>query len=149
MNRNMMYRQETMPIGRVNLPRFHSAGLKIRRPTVCRATIGIMYDALVAIVAVAVMAPKATVLPMTAHVMAMPTPHTRNAALTGILFLFKRRKILENGKTPSLEMANVTRWADMKQDAAAHVESTHRRLRIATAPFGPIVWTRYSAQLFE
>lgn len=67
-------------------------------------------------------------------------------------------------------------WADRKQDAVAHwslltirmsfyllygrflyfffaveltVESTHNSDRIATSPFGPICWTRYSAQLLE
>jgi hypothetical protein len=29
------------------------------------------------------------------------------------------------------------------------VESTHRRDNIATAPFGPMIWIRYSAKLFE
>lgn len=46
-------------------------------------------------------------------------------------------------------MANVTRWAERKHEAVAHVESTQSKDRIATAPFGPINWTRYSAQLFE
>jgi hypothetical protein len=101
------------------------------------------------IVAVAVMAVKATELPITAQVIAMLSPVTRNAALTGILFLFSLRKYLENGKTPSLEIAKVTRCADMKQDAVAQVESTQRMLRMATAPLGPIVCTRYSAQLLE
>lgn len=59
------------------------------------------------------------------------------------------RKYFENGKTPSREMAKVTRWADMKHEAVAQVESTQRRERTATAPFSPTSWTRYSAQLLE
>jgi len=37
----------------------------------------------------------------------------------------------------------------MKHEAVAQVESTHRMARMATAPFSPISWTRYSAQLLE
>ena len=95
------------------------------------------------------MALKATVLPMTAVVIAILNPHTKKAALTGILFLLNCLKYLENGRTPSREMAKVTLCADMKHDAVAQVESTHSRLNIATAPFEPTVCTRYSAQLLE
>jgi hypothetical protein len=95
---------------------------------------GIKYEKFVAMVAVAVMAVKATVDPMTAVVIAMLMPTTKKAALTGILFLFNWRKYFENGRTPSREMAKVTRWADMKQLAVAHVESTHKMLRMAIAP---------------
>jgi len=95
------------------------------------------------------MALKATELPITAHVIAMLSPQTKNAALTGILFLLSFRKYLLKGSTPSRLIANVTRWADMKHEAAAHVESIQRMLRIATAPLAPMVWTRYSAQLLE
>jgi ATP-dependent protease HslVU (ClpYQ) ATPase subunit len=37
----------------------------------------------------------------------------------------------------------------MKQEAVAQVESTQRMAKMATAPFSPISWTRYSAQLLE
>lgn len=134
---------------KLHLPRFQAAGLKVLFPTVCRATIGIRYETFVAMVAVAVMAVKAAVEPMTAVVITTLMPRTRSAACTGILFLFKRRKYLENGRTPSREIAKVIRWADMKQLAVAHVESTQRRLRMATAPRLPSSWTRYSAQLLE
>lgn len=102
---------------------------------------------MVAMVAVAVIALNATVDPITANDTAMLSPQTKNAALTGILFLLSCRKYFENGRTPSLEIAKVTRWADMKHDAVAQVESTHSILRMATAPLGPMTWTRYSAQL--
>jgi hypothetical protein len=84
-------------------------------------------------VAVAVMALKATVDPITAHVIAILSPVTRKAALTGILFRFSFRKYFEKGRTPSRDIANVTRCADKKQLAVAHVESTHSRERMPTA----------------
>lgn len=144
-----MYRHDIKPRIGLHLPRFQGAGWNDLLPTVCRATMGIRYETLVAMVAVAVMAVKATVEPMTAVVIAMLIPRTRRAACTGILFLFKRRKYFEKGRTPSREIAKVMRWADMKQLAVAHVESTHRMLRMATAPLLPKSCTRYSAQLFE
>ena len=144
-----MYNTAITPRGKLYRPRFHSAGWNLFLPTVCRARIGKRYEKFVAIVAVAVMAEKATTDPITAVVMAMLSPKTNKAALTGILFLFRRRKYFENGKTPSREMAKVTRWALIKQLAVAQVESTHNKLKIATAPLAPISCTRYSAQLLE
>lgn len=108
---------------------------------------GIRYETLVTMVAVAVIAVKATVDPITAHVMATPRTKTRNAAWTGMRLPLSRRKYLEKGSTPSREMAKVTRCADMKQLAVAQVESSQRRTRRATAPSGPTSCTRYSAQL--
>lgn len=110
--------------------------------------IGKRYETFVAMVAVAVMAEKATVEPITAVVMIIDMASTRKAALIGMRFCFeRRRKYLDPGRIPSREIAYVTRWADMKQLAVAHVESTQSRERIATAPFGPTSCTRYSAQL--
>lgn len=54
-----MYRQETVPMIALYLPRLNRAGLKSCLPTVCRAAMGIRYEKLVAIVAVAVIAEKA------------------------------------------------------------------------------------------
>jgi hypothetical protein len=109
MKRNMIYKHETMPRGWLHFPRFQTAGWNAFLPTVCRATMGMRYEKLVAMVAVAVMAVKATVEPITAVVIAILMPTTKKAACTGILFLFRRRKYVENGSTPSREMAKVTR----------------------------------------
>ena len=38
--RNMIYKAATIPMGSEKRPRFHFAGLKLLRPTVCLATIG-------------------------------------------------------------------------------------------------------------
>lgn len=130
-------------------PRLKLAGWKSRLPTVWRAAIGIRYEKLVTMVAVALIAVKATVEPMTAHVMAMLRNRTRNAAWTGIRAPLSRRKYLEKGSTPSREMANVTRWADKKHVAVAVVESSQTSTRKPTAPFSPTSCTRYSAQLLE
>lgn len=58
-NWNMIYRQEIVPIITLYLPRLNRAGLKSRLPTVCLAAMGIRYEKLVAIVAVAVIAENA------------------------------------------------------------------------------------------
>lgn len=85
---------------------------------------------------------------MTAVVTIIEMAQTKRAALTAIFRLDNFLKKLLKGRTWSREMAYVTRCADMKHDAVAHVESTQSMERIATAPFSPMVWTRYSAQLF-
>lgn len=104
-----MYRDAISPRKGLNFPNEKPFGSKCLRPTVKRATIGIKYEKFVAIVAVAVMAENATVLPMTAHVIATLSTNTNNAACTGMRFLLRVLKYLENGKTPSREIANVTR----------------------------------------
>lgn len=131
------------------LPRLNRAGWKSRLPIVCRAAMGIRYETFVTMVAVAVIAVKATVDPMTAHVMATLRTKTSSAAWTGMRVRLSWRKYREKGSTPSREMAKVTRWADMKQLAVAQVESSQRRTRRATAPSEPTSCTRYAAQLLE
>jgi len=99
----------------------------------------------VAMVAAAVIALKATVLPMTAQQMARVRIITRMAALTGILCLESLERYFDPGRTPSLEIAYVIRCALMKQTAAQRRLSSQQKTRIATAPFGPTIWIQYSA----
>ena len=40
MKRKGMYKPDTIPMGNDKRPRFHFAGLKLFRPTVCLATMG-------------------------------------------------------------------------------------------------------------
>jgi hypothetical protein len=111
---------------------------------------GKRYETLVAIAAVAVMAEKATTELITAVVIITLMARTSQVACMGMWdFLPRCRKYLLPGKIPSLEIAYVTLWADMKQLAVAQVETTHNEERIATVPFGPTSWTRYSAQLLR
>lgn len=72
-----MYITAIKPRNGLQRPRFHFAGLKSFRPTVYRATMGIKYEVLVATTAVAVIAEKATVEPITASVIMMLRAHTK------------------------------------------------------------------------
>ena len=69
--------------GMLHLPRFHFAGWKSFRPTVCLARIGIRYERLVPTVAAAVSAEKATYEPMTAALIAIERTTIKMQALTG------------------------------------------------------------------
>lgn len=86
-------------IGSEYRPRFHFAGTKLFLPAVCLATIGMRYETFVVIVAVAVIAEKATVLPITAVVTMTEIAYTRIAALTAIFRLLSLRKNELYGRT--------------------------------------------------
>ena len=89
-------------------------------------------------VAVAVIAEKATTEPMTVVVITTLIARTRKAALIGIwLFLLNFLKYLLPGKMPPLEIAYVTRCADMKQEAVAHAESIQSKARMVVVLDGP------------
>ena len=93
-----------------NRPRLQFGdGVKLLRPMVCLAMIGIRYEKFVQIVAVAVIAVNATTDPITAHEMAILSMPTRIPALTAILSWLSLRMYLDPGSTPSRAIAYVTR----------------------------------------
>lgn len=100
------------------------------------------------ITVVAVMALNATVDPKIAKLTIAAIVTTSRAAFMGIdvrglTFL----KMVEPGRIPSRESANVTRCAESIDAVVAHVQSIQFRMRIAVAPRRPITCTKNSAQL--
>jgi hypothetical protein len=90
-------------------------------------------------VAAAVIAVKATRLPIIAASIATENTRTTTAALTGILALESLEIHFEPGSTPSREIAYVIRCALIKHTAQQRMLSSQQKTRIVTAPFGPTI----------